>query len=68
MKLDQYIRALGMTEGHFFLEAKVPPGIAHTVERGEPVAESYARRIVEFLSKEFQRPITLRDVEDLRTC
>lgn len=66
MTLEQYIRALG--DHHFFLNVGIPSSIMKTVERGEPIAESYAKKICAYLSKEFERPITIADIKGLKTC
>jgi hypothetical protein len=68
MTLEQYINALGENEAHFFIQIGIPGGIWKTVKRGEPIAEAYAKKICVYLSKEFDRPIDVRDIAGLKTC
>jgi hypothetical protein len=67
MKLEQYIRAIG-DDSAFFTNSGMSSHIMKTISRGEPIAESYAQKIVDKLSKEFGRPITINMVSDLKTC
>ena len=69
MTLEHYIKALGMTEGAFFFKLGMPLGLLKTLTHDElPICKAYAEKICVFLSQEFQRPITITDIKDLKVC
>jgi hypothetical protein len=68
MTLEQYIKALGESPGHFLMQAGVSGGIWKTIQRGEPIAEAYAKKIAAYLSQEFDRTISIHDISGLKVC
>lgn len=68
MTLQQYIDALGGDSLSFCTKAGVPHGIMKTLGKDQPIAESYANRVCVYLTKEFERPITIADIKDIKTC
>jgi hypothetical protein len=67
MTLEEYRRALGLTR-YAFLEAIGEPRHSELLKHAEsrrPIAAIKAEAICSYLSKEFQKPIKIKDVKGL---
>ena len=67
MTIKEYARALGVADDYVYGQAKVPPGIKQIIDAGEPIAQSYAQKICDWLSREYNRIITIEDITGLKT-
>jgi hypothetical protein len=68
LTLKEYLNALGNI-GLFRVANAIglPDEVLKTALRGLPIAYSYAQKIAQYLSQEFDRDIQVSDIKDLKT-
>jgi hypothetical protein len=68
MRFQDYLEALGHHDGGKWLcmQCALPTSVPITIKQGKPIAASYAHRICDYLSKEFEREITPDDIANIK--
>ena len=66
MKLYEYLHGIGRAPQDLPNAIGMPPAVFHHIEEGNPIAASYARKIVNYLSQHYEQQIDVEDIADIK--